>query len=477
MEMRKQTIRRRRAEMLISMAVAVFVTIQGGSAQAQTAESSATTSPINQTHSALGPSSSRTQITALSLQEAIQLSIANNLNTRLAGERRNEALGAKIQALAALLPNVSASASQASNTVNLAAQGLTPKIFPIPATLIGPFNSFDARFQFAQSVFNLSSIRDFQSAQVGARLADLQEKLAREQVASLASLAYLNALRSQSDVGTAQANLNLAKSLLTLANNQKNAGVATGVDVTRAETRVADQETRLAQAETAEQTAMLNLLRVAGLPLDSRPELTDPLEFDAQPAPVVEVALQTAAQDRVEIAIAEQEVKRLGYERKAAQAELYPSADFFANYGSSGIQVNELALPTHSVGVRVNIPIFNGGATYGRIKSAKSRETQGRLRLDDTRQQVEQDVRNTLQALATGAKQVQSAQQQVKLAARELEQSRDRFSAGVGDNIEVLNAQTALENARNAQVSALTAYNTARINLAAALGRAETVRW
>src|SRR5262245_40922655 len=224
MEIRKQTIRRRRAELLISMAVAVFVTIQGGSAQAQTAESSATTSPIHQTKSALRPSSSRTQITALSLQEAIQLSIANNLDTRLASERRNEAIGAKIQALAALLPNVSASASQASNTVNLAAQGLTPKIFPIPTTLIGPFNSFDARFQFAQSVFNLSSIRNFQSAQVGARLADLEEKLAREQVASLAALAYLNALHSQGDVGTAQANLNLAKSLLTLANNQKNAG-------------------------------------------------------------------------------------------------------------------------------------------------------------------------------------------------------------------------------------------------------------
>src|SRR5262245_18443252 len=100
MEMRKQTIKRRKAELLISMAVSVFVTIQGGSAQAQTAESSATTSPINQTQVALRASSSKTLITALSLQEAIQLSIANNLNTRLASERRNEALGAKIQALA-----------------------------------------------------------------------------------------------------------------------------------------------------------------------------------------------------------------------------------------------------------------------------------------------------------------------------------------------------------------------------------------
>jgi outer membrane protein TolC len=477
MKMRKQKIGRRAAELLISMLVAVLMVFQGGSARAQPAESSATSSPINQTQLALRPSGSTDQITALSLQEAIQLSIANNLDTRLASERRNEALGAKMQALAALMPNVSASASQSSNTVNLAAQGLSSEIIPIPSTFVGPFNSFDARFHFAQSVFNLSSIRSYQSAQAGARLAVLEERLAREQVASLASLAYLNALRLQNDVGTAQANLSLAKSLLTLANNQKNAGVATGVDVTRAETRVADQETRLAQAETAEQTAMLNLLRVAGLPLDSRPELTDSLEFDTQPAPVVEVALQTASQDRVEIAIAEQEVKRLAYERKAAQAELYPSVDFVANYGSSGALMNNLALPTRSVGARLTIPIFNGGATLVRIKSTRSREAKGLLRLDDTRKQVEQDVRNTLQTLESGVKQVQSAQQQVKLAERELEQSRDRFSAGVGDNIEVLNAQTALENARNAQVSALTAYNTARINLAAALGRAESFRW
>lgn len=446
----------------------IFFTVTlytGGSAQVQPATNSA----ITQTGA--------NEVTSLSLQQAIQLAIENNLNSKLAGERRNEALGTKLQALAALLPNVSASASEANTTVNLAAQGLTPNLFPIPSTFIGPFSTFDARFQFAQSVFNLSSIRNFQAAKAGIQIASLQEKLAHEQVASLASLAYLEALRSQRNVETAQANLELAKSLLTLANNQKTAGIATGVDVTRADTRVADQEVRLAQAQTAAETALLNLLRVAGLPLNSHPVLTDPLRFDAQVPPVAEVALQTATQDRVEIAIAEQEVKQLDYERKSARAELYPSVDFVANYGSSGIQANNLALPTRSVGVRLNVPIFNGGATYGRIKSAQSRQTQGELRLTDTRQQVEQDVRNTLQTISTATKQVTAAEKQVTLAERELEQSRDRFSAGVGDNIEVLNAQTALENARNAQVTALAAYNTARINLAAALGRAETFRW
>src|SRR5262249_40171522 len=148
MKMRKQKIRRRAAELLISMLVAVLMAFQanqanraysGGYARAQTAESRATSSPINQTQSALRPSNSTAQITALSLQDAIQLSIANNLDTRLASERRNEALGAKMQAMAALMPNVSASASQSSNTVNLASQGLTSEILPIPATLVGPF--------------------------------------------------------------------------------------------------------------------------------------------------------------------------------------------------------------------------------------------------------------------------------------------------------------------------------------------------
>jgi outer membrane protein len=65
----------------------------------------------------------------------------------------------------------------------------------------------------------------------------------------------------------------------------------------------------------------------------------------------------------------------------------------------------------------------------------------------------------------------------VRLAERELEMSRDRFRAGVADNLEVITAQVSLANARLAQVTALAQHNAARLNLAAALGRAETFRW
>jgi outer membrane protein TolC len=58
-----------------------------------------------------------------------------------------------------------------------------------------------------------------------------------------------------------------------------------------------------------------------------------------------------------------------------------------------------------------------------------------------------------------------------------LQMARDRFGAGVGDNIEVVNAQTSLADARDSETNALAQYNAARINLAAALGRAEQFRW
>jgi outer membrane protein TolC len=69
---------------------------------------------------------------------------------------------------------------------------------------------------------------------------------------------------------------------------------------------------------------------------------------------------------------------------------------------------------------------------------------------------------------------VQAANDSVRLGDRELALSRDRFEAGLGDNIEVINAETALTDARNQQVSALADFNRSRINLAAALGHAQT---
>ena len=80
-------------------------------------------------------------------------------------------------------------------------------------------------------------------------------------------------------------------------------------------------------------------------------------------------------------------------------------------------------------------------------------------------------------AATSASTSLRAADLAVTLAERELEMARDRFRAGVGDNIELVTAQTTLANARLDQVAALALYNGARLNLAAALGRAQAFRW
>ena len=415
---------------------------------------------------------------SLSFDEAVQLALRNNLTTLLARERRNEARGVELESLAGLLPNLTGAASQTNVTINLAAQGLTPSSFPlIRSTFIGPFNVFDARVQLVQTLFNLSALRNYQAGRTGVSIAATNEQFSRQQVITTTALAYLSTLRAERAVEAAEANLELARTLFKLAEDQHNSGVATGLDVTRAETRVAQEQFRLAQAQTDAHQARLQLQRVTGLPLGGSLLLTDRLAYTDAPLPSAEAAEQIAQRERLEVRLAEEQVKLNHYDRGAAEAEQLPSIDFVSDYGSSGVKPNVLDLPTRSVGIRISVPIFNGGLTRGRVAVASSRQRQAELQLNDLRAQVEQDVRLALQTLRTAAEQVRAAEQALRLAERELQMARDRFGAGLGDNIEVVNAQTSLAEARDSQVAALTAHNAARINLASAMGRVESFRW
>lgn len=414
----------------------------------------------------------------LSYEDAVRLAIENNLATLQAHERRNEARGEMQQSRAPLLPNISGVAYQAGLTENLVALGFQPGIIPgFNSTFLGPFKNFDARLLLTQRVFDLSAIRSFQAGRAGVRVAELEESLAREQVASRTGLIYLEALRADRAVVAAQANVELAQALLKLAQDQRNAGVGTGVDVTRAQTRLAEQQVGLAQTQTTSEQARLNLQRVVGLPLGSALTLTDQLRFVEDPLPSVDTAVAQAAHDRREIQVAEEENKVSQLEAQAARAEHLPSLEVVGDYGASGITPDRSDLPTRRLAVQLNVPIFNGGLTQGRVTAATSRQRQTELELANIRGQVEEDVRLSLTTLRTAAVQVHAAEESVTLAQRELEMARDRFRAGVGDNLEVITAQTSLANARVAQVTALAQHNAARLNLAAALGRAETFKW
>ena len=188
--------------------------------------------------------------------------------------------------------------SYLNRTANLAAQGITLVHVPFPGisfpVFVGPFNTMDGRLSASQTVLNLTSIRQYQASKVGVSAAKSDSESVTEQVAAVVARAYLAAVRAVTDVETAQANVMLSQAVLTQAENQKNAGTGTGIEITRAQVQLANDQQLALVAENDVDRTRLQLLRAIGLRLDNPVELTGRLEYvpteSMNPAQALEVA-------------------------------------------------------------------------------------------------------------------------------------------------------------------------------------------
>src|ERR1017187_10381277 len=412
----------------------------------------------------------------LSLQRAVEVAISaqGNTNIQLSGEALKQAQSRALQARAALLPDLEGAFSDRSSTVNLAAQGLTSIKLPIPGgfsfpSFVGPFTTSDARLSVQQSVFDFASIRRFQASKVGVSAATQELDSTAEKVAAQVARAYLAAVRADADVETADANVTLSGALLTQAENQKKAGTGTGIEVTRAKVQLANDRQRLLVAENGRRSAHLELLRGMGTPLDTEVRLTDKLGYVPVDAVTIEQAKAQALQARPDLKAQQQREENARLSASAVRMERMPSLAAFGDYGSSGIALDN-SLPTRAYGISLKVPIFDGGRRDARRGEAASLYRSEQVRTGDLKQQIELDVRLALDGLRSAEDQVKVAKEGLELAESELTQARRRYDAGVTNSLEVTDAQTRLERARDNETQALYNYNVARIDLAQAMG-------
>lgn len=412
----------------------------------------------------------------LELKDAIRLALENNVSVRLARAGTEEARGIALQRAARLLPTITATASQVRVfKANLEAQGFSPGTASDFPLLVGPYNTFDARFNLVEDLLNVSAIWRHSAGRIGEQVARDQEDLARDQVAAAAALAYLEALRSKRAVSAAQADLSLSDSLWKLARDQHAAGIASGVDVARAETERAKQNLRLIRAQVAARDADIRLKRLIGLPLDQTVELQELQRVEMGDVPSMDQAIGLAINDRAELRISRGIMNQNRRLLRAAASQFLPTVRAVGDYGYSGTTPSNTAR-TGSIGGRLSLPIFAGGERKGDILEARGHYDEAQARAEDLKIQVETDVRLALQELSASTEETRTAEQALKLAQTELKMARDRYSAGVGDNIQVLSAQASLAGAEDDQVTALAHYDVSRANLAAALGRIQELR-
>jgi outer membrane protein TolC len=149
--------------------------------------------------------------------------------------------------------------------------------------------------------------------------------------------------------------------------------------------------------------------------------------------------------------------------------ERLPTLAAFGDYGSSGSALDN-SMPTRTYGITVKVPLFDGGRRDARRSEAASLYRAELVRTGDLKQQIELDVRLALDGLRSAEDQVKVAKEGLELADSELTQARRRYDAGVTNSLEVTDAQTRLERARDNETQALYNYNVARIDLAQAMG-------
>ncbi|MGB6458600.1 MAG: TolC family protein, partial [Candidatus Acidiferrum sp.] len=297
-------------------------------------------------------------------------------------------------------------------------------------------------------------------------------KDARDLVVLAVGYTYLQGIADEARIETAQAQVKTAQALLDQANSQVDAGTSPEIDGLRAKVELQTRQQQLIQAKNNFAIQKLTVARVIGLAPGQEFEFTDKSPYKPFESMTIDEAMKRALASRSDYLAALTDVKAAEFSRKAATAGYLPSLSLNADYGTGGGHPST-ATQVFDVHGTLTIPIFQGGSVRGDVLQADARLEQSRERLENLRAQIDSDVRTALLNLESSAEQVAVARSNIDLAEETLSQSRDRFTAGVTDTVEVVQSQEAVASAHEQYISSLYSFNFAKITLARALGVAE----
>ncbi|HLV00416.1 MAG TPA: TolC family protein [Acidobacteriota bacterium] len=411
----------------------------------------------------------------LTLQKAVELALSEDGNTRvrISEVAVDEARANSRLARAPLLPHVEAGVLQQRQTRNLEAIGLRAFESFRPPTLVGPFGTFDARGSVSQALLDLSGLWNLKASKVAVEAAQRNHDRTRDETATDVARAFLYGLLARERLAVAKANTELARSLKRLAEDQLQAGTGTRIEVTRADVQLSHELQQELEAENALRDSILVLLRLIGLDLNRPVRLSGTLKTAEESPPSLEELLALAFSSRSDLQSRLKEVEEAELRHQSARLKRLPRVAAFADYGTIGTEPGE-AIPTWTAGLSLRFPIFDGGTIEADTALQAARLKQQRLQLDDLRDQIELEVRQALEDVEVAHAQLEVSRKGQALAEDELERARRRYQAGVTTSLEVAEAQTRLERARDNRVQALFKYNLARLELANSTGTIES---
>lgn len=406
----------------------------------------------------------------LTLQDAVQLALKQNPSVQIAMLNLAESQKQSGIALSELLPEAGFNVSDRAVRANVQANiGLS---IPGVPKAVGPFQVFQVGATFSAPIFDLSLWRRWQASRKSIASADSQRTSVREQIVLLVVSQYLGALRSSAEINAAQSQVDLAQALYDQASDLEKHGSATSVDVLRSNVELQNEKQVLLVAQTNQKIALYGLAKLLNTPPQEPIVLADQLSFFETPELNVDQSLAEAYKSRPEVQQLLAQKEALKYEKAADSESRFPALRFDGDYEQEGLSSSTI-IPTYVYEAGITFPLFAGGRIHNEVARDRLELQKIDQSLQDERNQVALEVETAAARLESARNQVQVANLGAQLAQQEVQQSQDRFKAGVVDNIEVVTAQSALARADENRIAALYEYNQSRADLARAVGRIE----
>jgi outer membrane protein TolC len=410
---------------------------------------------------------------ALTFHDAIDRGLKANLGLLVSGSENESARGQRLRTLSALLPQFDAQVGETVEQLSLKTIGFNLQLpgVSIP-TIAGPFHYTDVRAYASWNVFDYTARKNYRSAQDSYRATQLSVSDARDLVVQATASAYLQIVADASRVEAIRSQVETAQALYTRTDDQQKAGTAAGIDVLRSQVELKQQQQRLLAQKNQFDKDKLALSRVIGLPGGQEFNLSETAPFSPLTSLTQDEALRTALAQRPDYQSYQARVRAAEESVTAARGQRYPTVGVTANYGDVGPTLAS-SHGTFTFVATAKVNLFDGGRISGDVIQAKAALKQRQDELADLGGQIDYQVRTAFLDIRTAADQVTVAQDNLDLANQTLTQARDRFAAGVTDNIEVVQAQESVASANDTLISALYAHNLAKIALARSLGGAE----
>lgn len=402
------------------------------------------------------------QTIQLDLRSALDRAPEANFSLLIANEDITSASEAVRSARSTLLPQLSLDASQGRSMVPPINTAANTRMF---------VDRFDAVIRANLSLYTAATWDNLKLSRINLNATRQQVEATAQGILQSIGVAYLNHWRSKRRLDVIKANLERDTALLNIARNQNDAGVATPLDVTRAEVRLATNELARLQQETLVLDSALNLKRILNFPMGATLELA-PIaipearaSFDYSPQ-----ILDLALNNRPDLKAVRSSVEARRVALGSSKRERLPSIGLTGQWGYGSESWSDDMEEQWSIGIGVSMPLFEGFRIDAATRQQAAALRQAELQLEDQLNAVEAEVRLAVADLDSRFRQITVARKQLALSEREFELARIRFEEGVADNSDVVTAQAALATAEDTLVEAEYQFLLSRFALARAIG-------